>query len=690
MTRTYRTILILMLTLAAGLFATLAAHAQPVRDRLLGNVDINTTPDQIEIKVDFTFPVRYVRHYPLDVGSETRIVLEPIAINPEDRDALFKRESMSPPAGNPAHATEILYEGNVANGPYLTVLFDRPVRYQVRQGADYRSILVLVYREGVTVIQPTDAVDARSRQLQIEAREAMASGNFSRAVQIYTRLAEHPELPVRQSAQELLGVARERNGQMAHAKAEYQRYLELYPEGDGAERVRRRLADLLAGKSITDVEAPEIAAGWKSDFYGGLSQFYYRAESQREEEESIVDRSYLDTNFDLSLRLQSRYFDIRTVAIGGHEEDFLKDGDDETRVNSLYLELTAMQAKTFTRIGRQSKSSGGVLGRFDGGLLSFQLTPQLAFNLVGGFPVASSSEGLDTDKYFYGVNFDFGRFAEHWDFNTYFIQQEVEGRTDRQAVGGEVRFIHRRGSFFTLVDYDTHYSELNAALFSGNLIFADRTTISLSADYRNSPFLSTSNALIGQTVDALDDLALFYSDAEIEQLAKDRTAISKTATLSITRPLTEKLQVAADFTWAKLEDTDASGGVEAFEGSDDEFFYSLQLIGNSLIKEGDLASIGVRYADTTNYNSYSTNLNTRFPLNDRWRFNPKFYVDYREHKAEDEKQWILRPSLLIEYRVKRTLRFEIEGGFEWLNRKIDSLDEDTRGYFFTVGYRWDF
>ena len=126
MTRTYRTILILMLTLAAGLFATLAAHAQPVRDRLLGNVDINTTPDQIEIKVDFTFPVRYVRHYPLDVGSETRIVLEPIAINPEDRDALFKRESMSPPAGNPAHATEILYEGNVANGPYLTVLFDRP------------------------------------------------------------------------------------------------------------------------------------------------------------------------------------------------------------------------------------------------------------------------------------------------------------------------------------------------------------------------------------------------------------------------------------------------------------------------------------------------------------------------------------------------------------------------------------
>ena len=47
-------------------------------------------------------------------------------------------------------------------------------------------------------------------------------------------------------AQELLGLAREKNGQTAHAKAEYQRYLALYPDADGAARVRQRLAALLA------------------------------------------------------------------------------------------------------------------------------------------------------------------------------------------------------------------------------------------------------------------------------------------------------------------------------------------------------------------------------------------------------------------------------------------------------------
>ena len=337
----------------------------------------------------------------------------------------------------------------------------------------------------------------------------------------------------------------------------------------------------------------------------------------------MVDRSSLDTNLDLTLRLQNEAFDIRTVLIGGHENDFLEDGDDETRINSLYLDLNAKRAKIFTRIGRQSKSSGGVLGRFDGGLVGVHLTPQIALNLIGGFPVASSSQEVETDKYFYGVNLDLGTFADHWNFNSYFIQQEADGLIDRQAVGGEIRFTEKNGSFFTLVDYDLHHNELNTALFSGNLILADRTILNLSADYRNSPVLTTSNALIGQTVQTLDDLLVLFDESEIEQLAKDRTAISKTATFSITRPVTDKVQLAADVTWSKLEETEASGGVEAFEGTADEFYYALQLIGSSLVKEGDLTSIGIRYADTTRYDSYSGNLNTRFPLNDQWRVNPK-------------------------------------------------------------------
>jgi len=690
MIRQYMTIGAIIITLAAVLFWPVVAQAQPVRDRLMGDVEIRTGTDYSVIKVAFTFPVRYVRHFPLGASKETQIQLEPIAINPQDRDALLNRESMSLQDKNQAHATEILYDGDVAGGPYLTVLFDQPVRCQVKQGDDYRSILILVDREETVIIPMPVAEDERTRQLQLEAREAMTAGTYSRAVQIYTKLTDHPDPLIAQAAQELLGLARVRNGQLAHAKAEYQRYLELYPDGDGAGRVGQRLTELRTGKVRADRKPTVDAAAWQSDLYGGISQFYDRDEIRRNDDENVVDRSSLDTNLDLTWRLENDAFDIRTVVIGGHERNFLEDGDDETRTNSLYLDLNAKYAEIFSRIGRQSKSNGGVLGRFDGALFGVHLAPQLAVSLVGGFPVVSSSQGLETDKYFYGVNFDLGTFADHWDLNTYFIQQEVDGLTDRQAVGGELRFTHNNGSFFTLLDYDIHHSELNMALFSGNLILEDRTIVNLSANYRKSPVLTTSNALIGQTTSSLDDLLAVYSETEVEKMAKDRTAGSKTATLSITHPLTEKVQIAADVTWSKLEATEASAGVEAFEETDDEFYYALQLIGSGLVKEGDLASLGIRYADTSRYDTYSGYLNTRFPLSDQWRINPKFSVDYREHKTEDEEQWGLSPSLRIEYRLKRNLRFEIEGGYEWINETISGLDEETRGYFFIVGYRWDF
>ena len=114
------------------------------------------------------------------------------------------------------------------------------------------------------------------------------------------------------------------------------------------------------------------------------------------------------------------------------------------------------------------------------------------------------------------------------------------------------------------------------------------------------------------------------------------------------------------------------------------------MIGNSLVKEGDLASIGVRYADVTSYDSYSATLNTRFPFGEHWRINPKLYVDYREHKVEDEQQWTMQPSLRIDFFINRALRFEVEGGYEWSSERIDGVDEDSKGYFFSVGYRWDF
>ena len=93
-------------------------------------------------------------------------------------------------------------------------------------------------------------------ELMNEARRAMTAGELSRAVQIYTKVLQQPPNDFQRAAQEFLALARERNGQIAHAKAEYERYLEVYPDGEGAERVRQRLSALVASRS----QAPAVDA----------------------------------------------------------------------------------------------------------------------------------------------------------------------------------------------------------------------------------------------------------------------------------------------------------------------------------------------------------------------------------------------------------------------------------------------
>jgi hypothetical protein len=64
-------------------------------------------------------------------------------ISPLDEEGLSRRESFSPP-NDFAKLIEVVYEGDIIGGPFLTLLFRYPVDYKVQQGADFRSLIVAV------------------------------------------------------------------------------------------------------------------------------------------------------------------------------------------------------------------------------------------------------------------------------------------------------------------------------------------------------------------------------------------------------------------------------------------------------------------------------------------------------------------------------------------------------------------
>lgn len=127
-----------------------ALQAQTLRDRILADVNIAAQGECAVIDVCFNHPVRYVRHFSHHSGDPARTQLLPIVVRPTHSEALFKRESVRMPPGNPAALAEVMYEGNLEGGPFLTLVFNEPVAFQVNPDSNQRRLSIAVSGSGRT------------------------------------------------------------------------------------------------------------------------------------------------------------------------------------------------------------------------------------------------------------------------------------------------------------------------------------------------------------------------------------------------------------------------------------------------------------------------------------------------------------------------------------------------------------
>jgi hypothetical protein len=778
----------------AALFALLpgSGAAQPVRGRVLEGLSVRSRGARWEIEIRFSVPIRVLRHAPRERGDFLQVFVEPLQVGSADVGAFQRGESLLPPRGSDAPLTEVRYRGDEPGRPLLELRFAREVRFDVRGGDDFRSVVIAVRRDdvagyavqlgsppeqgpvpplpdlpalrgrrvyvatiseggrtwqrlrlgffserseaeaaaaqldaafpGALVVEvtrreiqrseqsaltpapapppggeaPPAGVPDRTAELMDEARRAMTGGEYSKAILIYTKVLSLPESPHSAEAQELLGLARERSGQLAHAKAEYEEYLRRYPEGEAAARVRQRLAALITARAPERERLPEEgeaepAARPQLDTFGSLFASYRRESLFLEEEddqtEDVLADSSLFTDLFLESRLSGERYSARTQLSGGYFYDFLGSGSNGVHLASAFLEGNATEIGLSGSLGRRSQSTGGVLGRFDGGRVSKRLGTRWETSLYSGFPVDSPTEyEVDTDRYFLGGSLQREHIFEVLDAEVFAIHQMVGDSTDRSAVGAELRYVQGGRSLFAYLDYDVYFTSLNIAQLSGNAQVTQRGFVHLLADYRNAPILTTSNALQGQLVGSFGDLDELFSSSELQALAEDRTAQSLFLNLGGSYSLRENLQLAADANASHLSGTDESAGVPAFDGTGFEYSYSTQVIANSLLRSGDVGIAGLRYLDGSAYDAAALSLSSRQPLSESLRAEPRFLTEYRFRKSGIGDELLLRPGLGFEYR-RWKLDLDLEGGAEWLRREGDS---DELGWYGLVGVRLDY
>jgi hypothetical protein len=132
------------LIVAVCLVAGWLIQAQPVRDRIIASALLKIDGEQTLLDVQLTFPFRYLSHFPPETGEELRIRILPVSVPSSDLGAVLRREGVTPPDADIAAIDEVIYEGDSTNGPWLTIRFTRPVRYQVIPGSDYRSVTIAI------------------------------------------------------------------------------------------------------------------------------------------------------------------------------------------------------------------------------------------------------------------------------------------------------------------------------------------------------------------------------------------------------------------------------------------------------------------------------------------------------------------------------------------------------------------
>ena len=706
--------------------------------RVVEDVQVQTLPDGYEIVVRFLFAIQYQSHTPQDQqGKEFYVQLKTTnfqTLTDQEVDTFRERVTLGWNEVTGIPLKEMTFEGGDPERPQMTFLFIENVEFDVRSSADLRSLIVRVKTEKPPAVVPEEtkktlavekvfeeaakelpgkslgkkgeeislpeivpAQDPSVSNLMEEARDSLTKGDYNRAVQLYTKILQSAHGAVKQQAQELLGVARERNGQLAHAKAEYEKYIQEFPLGSDADRIRQRLAGLVTAakppkeRLKESKRAAKRETGWSSQYFGNLSQFFFRDQTIPEGGETQVNRYDLSSDLDLNSRWKREGFNMGARFTGGYQNNFLEGEDNEKSISALSFDMRSQKKNLYGRFGRQSLSSGGVLGRFDGTHLSANIAPQIKINGVFGYPVESVHQTeIEPDKKFYGVNFDLGTFLQKWDFNTFFIDQTNSGLTDRRAIGGEVRYFDPSKAFFTLMDYDVFFNVLNIFLCNGHWTLPTKTTLNLALDYRKSPLLVTNNAIQGQGAGELSDLSGRFTDAQIKQLAEDRTTNSKSVTFGVTQDLKQDLQLATEATVSELEGTVTSGGVDGAEGTGQDYFYSTQLIASNVLREGDVVITGLNFSDTARYHTYSLNLNGRFPLTRKIRFIPKLRLDYRDAKESGDNRVTVRPIMRVDYNFNRWMRFEVEAGIEWLDEKTSGMPQKSTETFISAGYRLNF
>jgi tetratricopeptide (TPR) repeat protein len=552
--------------------------------------------------------------------------------------------------------------------------------------------------------EPMSEIDRQAAELMARARDALAAKKYEEAIDKLNQLLLLPPNKFSQDAQELIGVAWERAGDAARARTEYQLYLRLFPEGEGADRVRQRLAALGSDQGTTPLVEAGAAGAQKAEppkkYSGSIAQYYYGGKARSQSLVNLaagIDQSTLSkttesaivTSVDLGGRFTSPEAETRVVVRGTGSANLQSTSHSASLLNAAYVDYKRTGSGLAIRAGRQSAISGGLLGLFDGVSLTYPVSQKVKFDLMGGVPanvlVSAPSQRL------LAAMMEADGIFEHWGGNIYFIDQTSEGFSNRRAVGTELRYADERGSLYSLLDYDMNFRKINAVSLQGSYQAPAQTTITILADIRKAPSLELTNALISSGQPSLTALLQMPNTtlADVRNQALQTSATAKQGLISVSRPFAERWQLAVDLRYSEVGALPAVGNFEAALATGAQYAASAQLTGSNLYSLRDINSFNLSVLTSPllrgtqfGYSNLTGLRENALTVEPSIRF-------YRQTETNGNKTERITPGLRVTYRVSRRANLLGETVLEHSTLDSATGHGTTNSIFFYFGYRYE-
>lgn len=752
--------------------------------QILDRIDIERVDDEAEVRIRFNLPIQYVRHTPLNEGKFVRIFIHITDSNFSEPDAM--QETLRSPRSTLVPRFSVTYP-ELRNGMLLA--FEKSTTYTVRQGEDGRSLVLrlpllpgakettkpaptkvakpvpsapavetivaptvasVVVKEAPSTIAPSspddpakagmpppmppEEVDRLTKRFLAEAREARQAKDLSKAINRLNRILGMPQSAQTEAAQALIGEVREDMGEITKARAEYEVYLKLYPNGEDVARLKARLAAL--PKQDPSLRAAERArqreagpAEWQ--VYGSAASYFYTGQSSTDGGPAVKDQSSSMTTLSANARLRDGATDTRIVYRDAHNRNYMASNKNYDRIYSLYVERTDRDVGYFVRSGRQSPNGSGVMERFDGFTGTYNLNPDWRIGGVAGTAVEFNTPYKKT---FYGTNLEWMAQPGRPGINAYFIQQDVDGYLSRRAVGSEVRYFDGGFNGYGTLDYDLLYKGFNTAMLQLNHMDGDGNNYYASADRRRTPTLGLLNGLMLPVAAGATDVAGMVNASGmglVRSTIEKGTPTSNMYALGVTHPLTERWQIGGDLRISSISGANAvvplsqicdinsvneangtclaPNGTTVFlssmcstwslanntcaasqQASGTTTSYTFQAIGNNLFVTNGIGVINVSLTQGPNYTGQNYAVSYIFPFRENWRLESN--VRYYTQKSDaGDRQTRSSPSVKLAYQWRSAMFLEAEIGRD-MSKAIatDGTSSTVRRDYLYTGVRWDF